>query len=85
MIVIEDTGVGIPQDKMHLLFTAFTKIKSNRNLNQEGCGLGLTISKNIANALGGDITAESEVGVGSRFTLLFPLEDSSKSVTRRPS
>lgn len=38
-----------------MLFTAFTKIMSNREMNQEGVGLGLTISKNLAKALGGDI------------------------------
>ncbi len=38
-------------------------------MNKQGCGLGLTISKNLANALGGDIFVESEIGKGSKFTL----------------
>lgn len=54
------------------LFTAFTKITKNRDLNKEGCGLGLTISKNLAVVLGGDISVESEVGKGSKFTLELP-------------
>lgn len=46
---------------------------NNRELNQEGVGLGLTISKNLAKALGGDINVESEIGVGSSFTLKIPV------------
>lgn len=45
----------------------------NRELNQEGVGLGLTISKNIAKALGGDISAQSQIGIGSSFTLKIPV------------
>lgn len=57
---------------MKALFNTFTKINDNRELNKEGVGLGLTISKNLANALGGDITVESEIGKGSIFTLEIP-------------
>ncbi|TNV84151.1 hypothetical protein FGO68_gene1358 [Halteria grandinella] len=45
---------------------------ADRQLNKEGVGLGLNISRNIARALGGDITVKSQIGVGSRFTLLLP-------------
>ena len=45
----------------------------NRELNSEGVGLGLTISKNLAKALGGDIYASSQIGVGSSFTLKIPV------------
>ena len=61
-IMVEDTGVGISQDNVNKLFSAFTKIKDNRHLNKEGVGLGLTVSRNLAKALGGDITVESELG-----------------------
>jgi signal transduction histidine kinase len=54
------------------LFTNYTKIIKNRELNREGVGLGLTISKNLAKALGGDIYAESSIGIGSSFTLKIP-------------
>ena len=54
------------------LFTNYTKIINNRELNREGVGLGLTISKNLAKALGGDIYAESSIGIGSNFTLKIP-------------
>ncbi len=45
----------------------------NRELNQEGVGLGLTISKNLAKALGGDINVQSKIGIGSSFTLKIPV------------
>jgi two-component system, sensor histidine kinase len=45
----------------------------NRELNHEGVGLGLTISKNLAKALGGDIYVQSQIGVGSSFTLKIPV------------
>ena len=54
------------------LFTNYTKIINNRELNREGVGLGLTISKNLAKALGGDIIATSSIGIGSSFTLKIP-------------
>jgi hypothetical protein len=56
------------------LFTNFTKIMKNRELNHEGVGLGLTISKNLAKALGGDISAQSQIGIGSTFTLKIPVK-----------
>ena len=76
---MKDTGVGIKQEELPNLFTAFKKIKENRNLNKMGCGLGLTLSKNLAKALGGDITVESEIGKGTIFSLILksqsPLDD----------
>ena len=48
-----------------MLFTPFTKIMTNRHLNKEGVGLGLTISKNLAKALGGDIIVKSQINEGS--------------------
>ena len=69
MIQIKDTGVGIAENELTNLFENFKKITENRSMNQQGCGLGLTLSKNIAQALGGDISVESEVGKGSIFSL----------------
>lgn len=53
---VTDTGVGMSRLQLSRLFKPFTKIKSNRQLNKEGVGLGLAVSKNIAVALEGDIT-----------------------------
>jgi signal transduction histidine kinase len=71
-LVVHDTGVGIEPEQVDKLFTAFTKIMKNRNLNKEGVGLGLTVSKNLAVALGGDIEVESYVGMGSKFIVMIP-------------
>ena len=54
-----DTGVGISKDKHTELFNAFTKIRQHRELNTEGVGLGLTVSKSLAIAMGGDIAVTS--------------------------
>ncbi len=54
------------------MFTTFIKIKNDRDLNRDGCGLGLTISKLISNALGGNIVVSSEKGKGSTFEVHLP-------------
>ncbi|TNV85571.1 hypothetical protein FGO68_gene10683 [Halteria grandinella] len=71
-IIVEDSGVGMSHEQVDKLFKPYTKIMSNRNMNKEGVGLGLAVSRNIARALGGDITVESKEGKGSRFTLILP-------------
>lgn len=55
MIQVKDTGVGIEANEVPNLFRAFKKIKSDRALNKLGCGLGLTLSKKLSQALGGDL------------------------------
>ena len=52
---VRDTGVGIEPDKLDQLFTEFSKVMRYRNLNKEGVGLGLVISKNLTEVLGGEI------------------------------
>ncbi len=67
-----DTGIGIPRDKQDKLFQPFSQIDSSVTRRYEGTGLGLALSKQIVQALGGTIEVESEVGVGSRFTVWLP-------------
>ena len=76
---VEDSGVGIEESEMPNLFDAYVKISKNRDLNKQGCGLGLTISKNLSMALGGDIKVYSLVNRGSVFTLQLPITKERRS------
>jgi len=71
VIKIADSGIGVPQDKIATLFEPFTQADSSITRRFGGTGLGLTISRKLARALGGDIVAESEPGKGSVFTVTF--------------
>ena len=66
-ISVHDTGIGIPKDKLPLLFTRFTQLDSSASRKHEGAGLGLTISHRLVKLMGGDISVTSEPGEGSCF------------------
>jgi PAS domain S-box-containing protein len=72
-VEVRDTGRGIPPDQLERVFDPFVQV--DRHLtpaSQQGVGLGLAISRDLAVGMGGVLTAASEVGAGSRFTLLLP-------------
>jgi signal transduction histidine kinase len=82
-ISVHDTGVGIAPDKLDVIFEPFVQIERNLTQNVDGAGLGLAISRDLARAMGGELSVESEVGVGSTFSLTLPT--SGVSEPSRPS
>lgn len=72
-IFVNDTGIGIPEDKMQYIFDAFYQIQYDNNLNY-GTGLGLPIIKKITELLDGEINIESKLGEGTKVSCTFPLK-----------
>ena len=70
--VFEDTGVGIPKEHLSLIFDKFHQVDGSSTRRYEGAGLGLTISKNLVELIGGRIEVESELGKGSTFKVTIP-------------
>jgi len=74
-IRVEDTGVGIRSDDQRKLFQAFSQAGDTRESLHTGAGLGLHLSRKLAELLGGQLNFESEFGKGSAFTLLLPVSE----------
>jgi signal transduction histidine kinase/CheY-like chemotaxis protein len=72
---VKDTGVGIPKDKHQHIFERFSKLEDNKTKLYRGTGLGLTITKNLVEMLGGKIWLQSEENVGSTFYFTLPVEE----------
>jgi len=72
-VSVEDTGIGIKEEDMDQLFKAFSRIHVEGVQIREGTGLGLYLSRKIADLLGGELTAKSEWGQGSKFRFSVPL------------
>lgn len=73
-IVVSDTGIGIPEDKLDQIFDRFTYSENVYNKRYAGTGLGLSICKDLTDLMGGEISVESKSGQGSAFTVLLPFE-----------
>ena len=74
IISVKDTGCGISKNDIDNLFTSFKRLEEDKNRVFEGTGLGLAITKKLIDAMNGKIEVESEVGVGSKFTIIIPHE-----------
>ncbi|MBR6256945.1 MAG: response regulator [Lachnospiraceae bacterium] len=70
---VKDTGKGIKKEELPYLFEAFSRADVKSNVNIEGTGLGLAIVKSIVDSMNGDVSVESEYGVGSEFKVTLPV------------
>ncbi|HYR06750.1 MAG TPA: HAMP domain-containing sensor histidine kinase, partial [Longimicrobium sp.] len=71
-IHVRDNGRGIPADKLKAVFDPFMQVGRRLNKPEDGVGLGLAISRDLARGMGGDLTVQSTAGEGSTFTLVLP-------------
>ena len=76
IISVTDHGIGIPRDEQERIFERFHRVSTGLVHDVKGSGLGLSLVRHIAEAHGGSVAVESEVGRGSTFTIHLPLERS---------
>lgn len=69
LVVVEDNGIGIPEEDHERIFERFYRVEKARSSDAGGTGLGLAIVKNLVTAIGGTVQIQSTVGIGSRFTI----------------
>jgi PAS domain S-box-containing protein len=72
VIAVRDTGIGVEPDHLEPIFDPFVQVGRSLTQHAEGTGLGLAISRDLARAMDGDVTVESEPGKGSTFSLVLP-------------
>ena len=80
-----DTGIGIATENQQSLFEPFTQVDGSDTRRAGGTGLGLTISRRFAQELGGDLTVESELGRGSKISLVFNVDDTARNASDNDS
>lgn len=69
---VRDTGIGIPEDKINVIFDRFSQVNSSLSRRAEGTGIGLSLVKKLVEIMGGTIKVKSKVDKGSEFTIMFP-------------
>ncbi|TGL85099.1 PAS domain-containing sensor histidine kinase [Leptospira congkakensis] len=84
-IEVEDTGIGIAKDKMESIFHKFSQADTSTSRKYGGTGLGLSISERLVSLLGGTIGVSSELGIGSLFYCILPIENEDSTNVNQPS
>lgn len=74
VLAVSDTGIGIPADKIDLIFKSFHQVEEGLSRNYSGLGLGLALVRKLTVAMGGSVHVESQPGQGSTFTVEIPLQ-----------
>lgn len=82
-IVVTDTGIGIPEDAMDKLFTEFFRAKNARDTEEYGTGIGLAVVKRIVDEHNGEISVESELGKGTKFSVSLPRRITQRHLPRQ--
>jgi PAS domain S-box-containing protein len=83
-IDVRDSGIGIPQEQLSFIYDEFYQVGIATNSSRDGYGLGLSIVQRLVRLLGARIEVQSEVGVGSTFSLALPLGEAAAAVATRP-
>ncbi len=73
-VTVEDTGIGIPEEKLEAIFQEFQQVENDQDRAHDGTGLGLAITRRLVSAMGGDVWVDSREGEGSGFGFFLPLE-----------
>jgi two-component system, sensor histidine kinase RpfC len=73
LIEVEDTGIGIPRDKLDKIFDMFWQMDISNNRRFSGTGLGTTVARNLSRRMGGDIDVRSQIGIGTTFSVYLPI------------
>lgn len=76
---VKDTGVGIPQENLERIFDRFWQVDTSSTRKFQGSGIGLALVRSVAESLGGEVGATSKVGVGTHFTVSFPIAKAEES------
>ncbi|EKC62941.1 histidine kinase, partial [human gut metagenome] len=83
IFTVEDTGIGMTPEFLNRIFTPFERAQDSRISQITGTGLGMAITKNIVDMMAGTIQVESQVGVGSKFTVTLPFTTTQTTQTKK--
>ena len=85
VLSVSDTGTGIAADELASLFERFKRVRGARSRTHEGSGIGLALVQELARLHGGSVSAESELGAGSTFTVRVPLDEAAAAAAATPT